>query len=301
MRIAFASLSFVVAGSLAAQSPPRDTADRTIDHLGRLRPHASLDRAGAHVRPRRRHRRRPDRQAIWYVGVRRGRRVEDDERRHVVHAGLRRRGIVLDRHRHDRPAQPERRLGRHRREQRAARRRVRRRRLQVDRRRARAGRTWDSRSPSTSARIVIDPRNSDVVYVAAQGPLWSKGGDRGVYKTTDGGKTWTKILGVDDWTGANDIQLDPRNPDVLVATTWQRNRRVFAFIAGGPGSARLSLDRRAARPGTNRNPDSLMTTSGASASRCRRRIRASSTRSPRRRTTRAGSSARATAARAGSA
>ena len=101
---------------------------------------------------------------------------------------------------------------------------------------ARAGRTWDSRSRSTSGAFVIDPRNSDVVYVAAQGPLWRKGGDRGVYKTTDGGKTWTKILGVDDWTGANDIQLDPRNPDVLVATTWQRNRRVFAFIAGGPGS-----------------------------------------------------------------
>ena len=93
-------------------------------------------------------------------------------------------------------------------------------------------------------RIVIDPRNSDVVYVAAQGPLWRKGGDRGVYKTTDGGKTWTKILGVDDWTGANDIQLDPRNPDVLVATTWQRNRRMFAFIAGGPGLGRVSLDRR---------------------------------------------------------
>jgi photosystem II stability/assembly factor-like uncharacterized protein len=85
-------------------------------------------------------------------------------------------------------------------------------------------------------RIIIDPRNSDVVYVAAQGPLFKKGGDRGVFKTTDGGKTWTKVLGVDDWTGANDVQLDPRNPDVLVATMWQRERRVFGFVAGGPSS-----------------------------------------------------------------
>jgi photosystem II stability/assembly factor-like uncharacterized protein len=101
------------------------------------------------------------------------------------------------------------------------------------------GRSWTNMGLKESehiARIVVDPRNSDVVYVAAQGPLWKKGGDRGVYKTTDGGKTWTRILAVDDWTGANDIQLDPRNPDILVATTWQRHRRVFAFIAGGPGS-----------------------------------------------------------------
>jgi photosystem II stability/assembly factor-like uncharacterized protein len=85
-------------------------------------------------------------------------------------------------------------------------------------------------------RILIDPRNSDVVYVAAQGPLWRKGGDRGLFKTADGGKTWSKLFSTDDWTGVNDVQLDPRNPDLLVATTWQRNRRTFGFIAGGPGS-----------------------------------------------------------------
>jgi len=101
------------------------------------------------------------------------------------------------------------------------------------------GHSWTNMGLKNSehiGRIVIDPRNSDVVYVAAQGPLWKSGGDRGLYKTVDGGKTWNKILNVDDWTGANDVQLDPRNPDILIATMWQRHRRVFTFVAGGPGS-----------------------------------------------------------------
>jgi photosystem II stability/assembly factor-like uncharacterized protein len=103
------------------------------------------------------------------------------------------------------------------------------------------GKSWTNMGLKHSehiGRILIDPRNSDVVYVAAQGPLWKGGGDRGLYKTEDGGKTWKKILaGDNDWTGVNDVQLDPRNPDVLVATTWQRVRRVYTFVAGGPGSA----------------------------------------------------------------
>jgi len=101
------------------------------------------------------------------------------------------------------------------------------------------GRSWKNVGLKESehiGRILIDPRNSDVVYVASQGPVWSKGGERGLYKTTDGGTTWTRILHVDDWTGANDVQMDPRNPDVLVATTWQRQRRTCCFVAGGPGS-----------------------------------------------------------------
>ncbi|MDQ6718882.1 MAG: glycosyl hydrolase, partial [Gemmatimonadota bacterium] len=103
------------------------------------------------------------------------------------------------------------------------------------------GKSWTNmglRHSEHIGRILIDPRNSDVVYAAAQGPLWKGGGDRGLFKTTDGGKTWTKILaGDNDWTGVNDVQLDPRNPDVLVATTWQRVRRTYAYVAGGPGSA----------------------------------------------------------------
>jgi len=101
------------------------------------------------------------------------------------------------------------------------------------------GRSWKNVGLKESehiGRILIDPRNSDVVYVASQGPVWSKGGERGLYKTTDGGTTWTRVLSVDDWTGVNDVQMDPRNPDVLIATTWQRQRRTCCFVAGGPGS-----------------------------------------------------------------
>src|SRR5690242_16414738 len=85
------------------------------------------------------------------------------------------------------------------------------------------GKSWRNLGLKQSehiGRIVIDPRNSDVVYVAAQGPLWSAGGDRGLYKTTDGGKTWKKVLGVSENTGVTDVVMDPRNPDVLIAAAY---------------------------------------------------------------------------------
>ena len=85
-------------------------------------------------------------------------------------------------------------------------------------------------------RILVDPRNSDVVWVAAIGPLWSGGGDRGLYKTADGGKTWNRVLGDGEWVGVNDVQIDPRNPDIMIASTFQRERRVWGQIHGGPGS-----------------------------------------------------------------
>jgi photosystem II stability/assembly factor-like uncharacterized protein len=87
-------------------------------------------------------------------------------------------------------------------------------------------------------RIVVDPRDSNVVYVAAQGPLWKGGGDRGLFKTSDGGKTWSQsLIKVDDYTGCTDIIMDPANPDALLAATHQRQRSYFGMIHGGPGSA----------------------------------------------------------------
>ena len=85
--------------------------------------------------------------------------------------------------------------------------------------------------------IAIDPRDSKVVYVAAQGPLWRSGGDRGVYKTTDGGESWERVLHISDDTGANEVHLDPRNPDVVYASAYQRRRHVWTLINGGPESA----------------------------------------------------------------
>ena len=85
-------------------------------------------------------------------------------------------------------------------------------------------------------RIVIDPRNNDVVLVAATGSLWGPGGDRGVYKTTDAGRTWKQVLKVDDDTGANDLVMDPSNSQVLWASMYQRRRSACCMNGGGPGS-----------------------------------------------------------------
>ncbi len=87
------------------------------------------------------------------------------------------------------------------------------------------------------AKILVDPRDSKVVYVASQGPLWSAGGDRGLYKTTDGGKTWSAVLSISENTGVTDIAFDPRNPDVLYAASYQRRRHVWTLIDGGPESS----------------------------------------------------------------
>ena len=91
--------------------------------------------------------------------------------------------------------------------------------------------------------IAIDPRDGDTVYVASQGPLWRAGGDRGLYKTTDGGVTWTRILHISDDTGINEVHLDPRDPDTLYVSSYQRRRHVWTLINGGPeGSIFKSTD-----------------------------------------------------------
>ncbi len=100
-----------------------------------------------------------------------------------------------------------------------------------------AGKTWARVGLETSehiGNILVDPRNSNVVYVASQGPLFSSGGERGLYKTTDGGKTWTAILTISPDTGISDIVFDPKNADVIYASAYQRRRAVGQMIGGGP-------------------------------------------------------------------
>jgi len=87
------------------------------------------------------------------------------------------------------------------------------------------------------SQILIDPRDSNVVYVAAQGPLWSEGGDRGLYKSVNGGKTWEQVLKIDKHTGINEVVFNTANPDELIASSYQRRRHVWTLINGGPGSA----------------------------------------------------------------
>ncbi|MDX1632064.1 MAG: glycosyl hydrolase, partial [Thermoanaerobaculia bacterium] len=101
------------------------------------------------------------------------------------------------------------------------------------------GSTWENLGLKDSEHIgsiVIDPRDSDVVYVAAKGPLWSGGGERGVFKTSDGGKTWANVLSAGEYTGANEVVMDPSDPDTLYAALHQRHRTVAALINGGPES-----------------------------------------------------------------
>lgn len=101
------------------------------------------------------------------------------------------------------------------------------------------GQSWTNmglRESGHISQIWIDPEDSDTVIVAAQGPLWSAGGERGLYKTTNGGENWDAILTVDADTGVNEFAVDPRNTDVIVASTYQRRRHVWVLINGGPGS-----------------------------------------------------------------
>jgi photosystem II stability/assembly factor-like uncharacterized protein len=102
------------------------------------------------------------------------------------------------------------------------------------------GKTWANMGLKMSEhidRILIDPRDTDTVYVAAEGPLWSSGGQRGVFKSTDGGKTWKQALKISPNTGVTDLVMDPENSDILYAAAHQRRRHVAALVNGGPESA----------------------------------------------------------------
>lgn len=108
------------------------------------------------------------------------------------------------------------------------------------------GGTWKNMGLKTSehiGKIIIHPTNSDIVYVASQGSVWKAGGERGLYKTIDGGKKWERVLHISDDTGISDIILDPRNPDILIASSYQRRRHFGILVGGGPeGGAFKSID-----------------------------------------------------------
>lgn len=111
-----------------------------------------------------------------------------------------------------------------------------------------SGDTWEHRGLENSehiSKILVDPRNSNVVFAASQGPLWSTGGQRGLFKSNDGGKNWRNVLSAggkgktedenkNSYTGVTDVVMDPANPDILYAATYQRHRNVWAIINTGP-------------------------------------------------------------------
>ncbi|MSP84265.1 MAG: glycosyl hydrolase [Flavobacteriaceae bacterium] len=102
------------------------------------------------------------------------------------------------------------------------------------------GKSWENKGLKKSehiSKIIVNPKNPNEVWVASQGPLWSSGGERGLYKTIDGGSTWKLVLSSNDWTGVTDLVIDPRNEKILYAATWQRHRMVAAYIGGGEGTA----------------------------------------------------------------
>lgn len=103
-----------------------------------------------------------------------------------------------------------------------------------------AGKTWRNMGLNDShhiGRVLIHPKDPNTVFVASIGPLYSKGGERGLYKTTNGGLTWTQIFSINEYTGIIDLDMDPRNPDVMYASAWERDRRAWNFLEAGPGSA----------------------------------------------------------------
>ncbi len=101
------------------------------------------------------------------------------------------------------------------------------------------GKTWEHmglRASQHIGRIVVHPSNSNIVFVAAQGPLWTSGGERGLYKTVDAGKTWKAVLRISPHTGVTDVVMDPTDPSIMYAAAFQRQRKAYSFVGGGPES-----------------------------------------------------------------
>jgi photosystem II stability/assembly factor-like uncharacterized protein len=101
------------------------------------------------------------------------------------------------------------------------------------------GKTWTNTGLKKSehiGRVIVHPTNSQIVFVAAAGPLWGAGGERGLFRTTDGGRVWKNVKNIDTHTGFTDVIFDPTNPDVIYAASFQRERRAYTYVGGGPGS-----------------------------------------------------------------
>ena len=101
------------------------------------------------------------------------------------------------------------------------------------------GKTWKNKGLNKSehiSKIIVNKNDSNTVFIASQGPLWSSGGDRGLYKSINGGESWNLVLSVNEWTGVTDVVVDPRDENVMYAATWQRHRNVAAYMGGGPGT-----------------------------------------------------------------
>ena len=207
-------------------------------HRRSLRARRPQRRLGGNLRPNRRARRPPGkgRQGHDPPRHRVRRRVEVRGRRNDLQAGVRQAAGAVDRRSRARPHQPAGDVGRHRRKLDPQLGVGRQRRLQVRATAARPGPTSGSPGPSGSPRIVVHPKNGNIVYVCAPGPLWSDSPDRGLYKTTDGGRTWSHILkGANLSTGCSSVAMDPSNPEHLLAGTWDFRRRPDGFRSGGDG------------------------------------------------------------------
>ena len=121
------------------------------------------------------------------------------------------------------------------------------------------------RETQTIARVVLDPRNSNVVYVAATGALFGPNADRGIYKSTDGGRSWNKVKFVDENTGFTDIAIDPSNPNILYAASYQRRHRLL-LQRRRPGQRALEISKDAGRTWTS-SPDRAFRPERTAASR----------------------------------